>query len=469
MPIYPLRPVAALCLCTLLLPACSSQPKAPPAAEQAQKLQAAMDSGGYAPAGAQVTAEITETWDHDGQQIDIAMIAPTQPGRYPLLIYLPSLGEDATAGKLWRETWAKAGYAVFSLQPRNIGQALSELRTQKPAGADAPPPDEIADDDSDEDTDKKGDRPSRSARSSELRYLGHEFFAVDALKLRMQQLYWTYRQLRSRIETAQAPFAGADLSRVVLAGYDLGAQTVTAVLGENFSTPLPENRDIHPLAAIVLSPSIDLAEGNVRSRFQNLDLPMLVVTGSDDNDPYAISSGSARAAAWEFSPSGGKYLLQLSGDVHGLLAGSDMGGRLNARQRQKEDGGGGWFGGGRGNFTGNAANPANPGNGGQGPFANGYFGQGNQPAAAGPADSSLQYGGGSGHGHGGGRQGGPGMGGDGEEGKTGRELGYKQVAAVFSASCAFLDQIVKGDDFAQFWLNDKANTWLDRAGVMKVR
>ena len=60
-------------------------------------------------------------------------------------------------------------------------------------------------------------------------------------------------------------------------------------------------------------------------------------------------------------------------------------------------------------------------------------------------------------------------GGKGDSEKRNLELGYKQVAAVYSASTAFLDKVVKNDDFAQFWINDKAETWLDRVGQLKVR
>ena len=49
------------------------------------------------------------------------------------------------------------------------------------------------------------------------------------------------------------------------------------------------------------------------------------------------------------------------------------------------------------------------------------------------------------------------------------DLGYKQVAAVFSISSAFLDTVIKNDEFAQFWINEKANGWLERAGSLKVR
>lgn len=49
------------------------------------------------------------------------------------------------------------------------------------------------------------------------------------------------------------------------------------------------------------------------------------------------------------------------------------------------------------------------------------------------------------------------------------DLGYKHVAAIFSASTAFLDAVVKNDEFARFWLDDKASNWLGKAGSLRIR
>ncbi len=438
-----------LTLWVLLSSGCSSRPKILSLEEQQEKLGTIMDTGGYATASALQIASNREVWMHNGNELEVLMTAPTGGGAYPLIIYLPSLGEDATSGKLWRETWAKAGYAVFSMQPLAIGQALKDLGPERSGGKRKSSWFSSADD-SDDDTDAKEEsasdkhgegekRHSKSGRSSELRYLGHEYFAPDALKKRMEQLFWAYQQLQLRIGLGAPLYAAADVSKVILAGYDLGAQTVTAVLGEDFMTKLPGNTELQPVAALVLSPSIDLAEGNVRNRFQKLQLPLLVITGSEDNDPYAISSASVRTAVWEFSPPGGKYLLSLTGNVHSLLAGANLGGGLV-------------MGGGR--VGGDAVDKNKGGNRGDN-----------------WSELSNQYGGGSGGG--GHRQGSNSngwFGGSKDGGKReNSDLGYKQVAAVYSVTSAFLDAVVKNDDFAKFWLKDKASNWLERAGVLKNR
>lgn len=420
-------PLLALSLC-----ACSFfRPSLPGREEQSEKLAEAMAKGGYAPARGFEIDSKHDIWMHDGKELDVSMTTPKAPGIYPLIVYLPSLGEDSRAGKLWRETWAKAGYVVFSVQPLAISRALKELGStmevapgESDAGEGLVSPDEDGTRPSEEESGgwfgEKRRRPSRTARNSELRYLGHEYFATDHLKNRMEQLFWAYRQAKIRGDLRQPSFASADFSKVILAGYDLGAQTVMATLGESFDTPMPVDSELKPVAAMVLSPSVNLATGNVRSRFQNLNLPILVVTGTEDNDPYAISSSSVRTAVWEYAPAGSKYLLLLKGGSHRLLSGSEMGGRF-----------------------------ARNGHGGYGGMPSDGMGEGRTGGGRGMESMSGGF--------------------PIEGGRSDPDLGYKQVAAIYSASTAFLDSVVKNDRFARFWLEDKVNPWLGGAGSLNVR
>jgi hypothetical protein len=114
-----------------LLASCSMRSTQPSVEVQTQKLAETLSKGGYV-AGAEIEIEsLRDVWIHDSTQLDTMMTMPTAVGNYPLIIYLPSLGEDANAGRIWRETWAKAGYAVFSLQPVLTAQALKEVEAMK--------------------------------------------------------------------------------------------------------------------------------------------------------------------------------------------------------------------------------------------------------------------------------------------------------------------------------------------------
>jgi len=423
--------IAVLSSC-LFLSACSTRLHLPGSDGEAEQLAMALESSGYKSPRSFEIASVHEIWKHAQGDIDVVMTAPTESGRYPLIIYQPSLGEDANAGRLWREAWAKAGYAVFSMQPVAMSQALKQL---------APERRRQADDSSwalggllSSDKEKAKLRAARVARQSELRYLGHQYFAVDALKVRMEQLLWGYQQVKIRAGLKQPLFAAAAVDQVILAGYDLGAQTVAAALGEDFKTTLPNLSELKPLAAIMLSPSVDSAEGKANKRFQALQLPMLAITGIEDNDPYGISAVALRSVIWEASPPGDKFLLSLKGGWHPLLSGSNKDGYFKP------------------GFDDDDAEEAEIGN----------------PEAASQLQEfgSNQLGDHS-------RAGGPGIhaGPHFRDGGNPRqaEMIYKQLAAIISSSLAFLDATVKKDEFSRFWLQEKANPWLERAGILKSR
>ncbi|MCK9397069.1 MAG: hypothetical protein M0Q44_15935 [Methylobacter sp.] len=412
--------------CTAFLTGCFFRPSPPTPEEQSEKIEQFISKGGYASKRTYTIDSVRETWRHDGQTIEVSMLAPTAKGRYPLIVYLPGLGEPADGGRLWRETWAKAGYAVFSIQPVEIGVALKELAPMhgKPGDNEEPGmPDEDR------------SRPSKAAINSELHYLGHEYFSQASLKKRIDHLLWAYSELKPRAKADQGLFAAADISRLIVAGYDIGAQTAAAMIGEKFDGVLPQPQDFKPLAAILFSPSVDMALGSVATRYQAISIPLLVVTGSEDDDPYGISSPYVRTAIWEYAPRGNKYLLLLNKGSHQLLAGSPLSHQQEPGATQEPD--------------------EKPG-----------------PDDAMPRFGSHFQGGADGMG-GGGRAGGPpggmGRGRPPHGGMQDSERDARHIAAVFSISGAFLDSISKSDTLAQSWLSQKANQWLKKPSNLKIK
>lgn len=267
-----------------------------------------------------------------------------------------------------------------------------------------------------EDSDGKPKRPSRAARNSELHYLGREFFAPAGLQMRVEQLLWAYRQLKPRVRADQSLFARIDLSRVIVAGYDVGAQTAAAMVGESYAIKRPQNSDFKPQAAMLFSPYVDSAVGSSRQRYSQIDLPLLAVTGSEDSDPYGLGFAQGRTAIWEFAQPGGKYLLDLKNANHRLLSG----GELAHRRRQSGLMGGGMR-------HGDYQDQGGPG--------------GPPPDGIGRSGSRLQD----------------------------EDMDYKHIAAILSTSVAFLDSAVKADSFAHVWLTGKKAKWLDKTATLKNR
>jgi len=418
--------------CAAFLTGCFFRPSPPTPEELSEKTGQIIAEGGYSAAQTYAIASTRETWRHDGQAVDISLLAPTAPGVYPLVIYLPGLGESADGGRLWRETWAKAGYAVFSVQPVEISEALKELAPMHGRPGDEQSSESPDDEDDSSDTDKS--RPSKAVRNSEMHYLGHEYFSPASLKKRINHLLWAYTQLKVRAKAGQTLFKAADLSRVVIAGYDIVGQTTAAVIGEKFETDLSQAQDFKPLAAIIFSPSVDMAQGNLAPHYKNISIPLLVVTGSEDDDPYGISSPYVRTAIWEYAPPGGKYLLVLNKGGHQLLSGTNLSHRQEPSPAQE---------------TGEKAGSGE---------AMQRFGMGNSFRGGGRRGGGGSSGGFTG-----------GMGRASHGGRPNNEQDFKHIAAVFSISTAFLDSVSKTDKSAQLWMSGKANQWLKKSGSLKIK
>jgi dienelactone hydrolase len=416
-----------LIACSAFMTGCFMSPSPLTPEQQSEKIGQYIAKGGYSAVVSYDIKSISETWRHDGQAVDISMLTPTTPGAYPLIIYLPGLGEQADEGKLWRETWAKAGYAVFSVQPLEIANALKVVT---PMSSDDKQPADSSWSLFTSSKDKDKAAALKAVRNSDLRYLGHEYFSQASLIKRINHVLWAYAQLQQRTKAKQGLFAAADLSRVVIAGYDIGAQTAAAMIGEKYDAILPQAPDFIPLAAILLSPSVDIALGDVTTRYQNISIPLLAVTGTEDDDPYAISTPYARTAIWENAPPGNKCLLLLKKGNHQLFAGNNLSQKQesNAEQESVEK-----------PETGTAA-----------------------------PRFSNSYGGGGGKGHsGGGSQGGMGKSKGGSRQNGAQD--YNHVAAIFSVSIAFLDHVCKHDSVAGSWLSAKANPWLDKSASLKIK
>lgn len=408
--------LAAALACAMILSSCFFRPAPPNLDEQLEKTGQFISKGGYSGTHEFAIESTQDIWLRGNRAIEVSMLTPTEPGNYPLIIYLPGLGEHSDNGKLWREAWAKAGYAVFSLQPTELAEALKE------AGPMMPPQD---------DDDKPGlfsraqPRPSNGLRNSELHYLGREYFAQTRLQQRVDDLLWAYAQLKLKTYAGSDWFASADTSKVIVAGYDIGAQTVAAAIGETTDIDLSAAKDFKPMAAMLFSPSVDMAQGNVATRYKNISLPLLTVTGSEDNDPYGISSADVRTAIWEYAPKGHKYLLLLNKGGHELLSGSGL-------QYRQPPGGIG---------------PGSPPSGGAMPgFVDSFRDGGRHSGADGFPGGMARHG-----------------------VKRDGDQDARHIAAVFSVSDAFLDSIGKPGNNAETWLADKANQWLKKSATLKIK
>jgi len=214
------------------------------------------------------------------------------------VVYLPGLGEPSDAGLAWRQTWARAGYAVLGMQPAQFGTAIWS---------------------------------SSRARAGDFSGIARDAFAAKSLAMRAQILQDAFAQV-SRRQRGPA-FAQIDLSRIVVAGFDLGAQTAQLVAGENVRGVEALRFPDAVKGVIVLSPYADRA--SVESNFQAIRLPVLAITSGQDVDTYRlIASPSMRRTPFEYMPPGHKYLVVLSSAAHGVLSGSGPAGPRDSKDAE---------------------------------------------------------------------------------------------------------------------------------------
>lgn len=277
MPRFPLPRTLAL-LISLALLGCTGgrapqRPQAP--APQAQHLAQAqaLSARGYMPAQQENVSFSPHSLLVQGEKLPLALTAPSRGQALPVVLYLPGLGESEQGGALWRQAWARAGYAVLSVQPL------------------------------DDDATAWG---SELARAAEFKTLARQRHAASAARLNKLEALW--QELRRRADAGEPEFARLDLNRMAIAGYDLGAQTALLLAGRF-------------RASILLSPAVAPGE-EAAERYAGIQTPVLSISARQDLDPSGfIESAELRQLPFRLMPAGDKYLLWLDGANHARLAG----------------------------------------------------------------------------------------------------------------------------------------------------
>lgn len=343
---------------------------------------------------------IEDHWLNGSRRLDITFWAPEASGKYPLIVYLPGLGQDSDAAPLWREAWVKAGYAVLAVQRGTDAKALNNLS---------------------------------AADQADLKSIGHDHFNAANLEGRVADAIEALRVVEERSRSGKSPYSSAETAHWVLAGFDLGAQTVQAILGENVKSAKLPSALPQPMAAILLSPHVDLSKGGMQHRFERIKSPLLVITGTDDHDPWGMTAPSVRVAPWQQSQSGEKYLLTLTNGTHRQLAGIDP---LSAKPEDQEMDPDALL---KSEEESMASNHPAPG------------GKGNSAVPG--RGRATQFG----------------------DARRGFGLGYDphhyghQLAIIETVSTAFLNAQSRNDARARAWLTQGAKSWIGTAAELRVR
>jgi len=271
-----------------LLSGCASEAPQPPKPDAAKVKQFA--GRGYLTDDRYNVATTFATWIVGERNFDIAFTVPAKQGAFPLLIYLPALGEGRNAGESLRTAWAQAGYAVMSIQP------LAE--------------------------DAKA-WSSERARIGDFTALAHDRYSATAMTARLDALHMILVELARR-QHGEAPLDRFDLTHVAIIGYDIGAYTAMIVAGENLRGVTKPALPFPIKAVIALSPYSGFSGAAFEDRYSGIMGPVLSVTSDSDTDSLGlVTSPSVRKAPFQYMPAGNKYLLTLSSITHSAIGGGN--------------------------------------------------------------------------------------------------------------------------------------------------
>ena len=317
------------------------------------------------------------TWQFDKQSVGVTWLAPVSHERVPLIIYLPGLGESASAGEEWRASWAQAGYAVLSIQGNAYGPAVFATPL---------------------------------AQAGDFRAMASNGFSNASLRDRLSIVQKVVSEVQARAAKGDAQLAAIDWNQVVVAGFDLGAQTAAVMVGAH-EPGTASGVDVQPKAALLLSPYVEA--GAKQEVFARINAPVLSITGPDDEDPFNwVNSYRQRQVLGESVTVAGSYQVELNRATHKTLSGTLLVTRPVPHELK-------------------APEPPPSSNQAKGKGHKSSSGGARGPMAAEPATDP------------------------------------KQVAAIRSISQAFLDSQLKHSSAASDWLQKSASGWLSDAGRMR--
>jgi hypothetical protein len=294
---------------------------------------------------------------------------------------------------------------------------------------------------------------SRRARAGDFEGIAREHFSIAAARARPDYVDHVIEEIKRRVNARIAPFSAVDATRVVLAGFDLGAQTIAIAMGVTPSEAPARRLGWNIRALVLISPYVDRADQDMRVHYSSLGAPILVVTGQIDVDPFHLLPEAAmRQVAWKNMPSGDKHLLVLAGGSHAMLAGSswtdsDWNGAIGAIVPEGEHRGQSQSGGrkrkGSGYYSLDAARSTVLAATEDDPRPNGDGGARVERQSEGrrtPGQPAGQ-----------------------------RMFDARQIAIVQAVSTAFLDAAVKSNDGAQQWLAKDAGRWIGPSAMLRSK
>lgn len=235
-----------------------------------------------------------------GRSLPVRLFLPAQKAPAPVILFSHGLGGSREGSNYLGQHWSSRGYVTVFLQHPG----------------------------SDESVWKEQPRFHRLAAMKKAA-------SVKQFRNRIRDVHGTIDILEKFNRSPDSPLHNRlDLNVVGMSGHSFGAKTTQAVSGELFGKGgrFANFRDLRIDAALPMSPSPQ-KRADPEESFGTVEIPWLVMTGTEDGSPSAITDTSPadRLRVFPALPPGDKYELVLDGGQH--MAFTDRDSRGNKKQR----------------------------------------------------------------------------------------------------------------------------------------
>jgi predicted dienelactone hydrolase len=230
-----------------------------------------------------VTTVEEQVWDGKrNRRIPLLIYLPKTQSSRPVILFSHGLGGTRYGSSYLGKHWAGHGYvAVFLQHPGSDDQVWQSVPAQKRQGA------------------------LESAVS------GQNFL------LRVKDVPAVLDQLQRWNGQPDHPlFHRLDLAHVGMSGHSFGAVTTQAVSGQRFPGVGTQFTDRRIRSAVIFSPSSRRKGGRPSDAFGSVQIPWLLMTGTEDIASIGNIDMAARLAVYLALPPGRKYELVLAGGQH---------------------------------------------------------------------------------------------------------------------------------------------------------
>lgn len=265
-------------------------------------LAAAALGAAIGPARARAVTVLEGRWHDESRRRELPwrLRLPDGTEHLPLVLHSHGLGGSREGGAAWGQAWAASGIAVLHLQHPGSDRGVF---TRRSAGGPEPGAPAGA-----------GGALARAATPQQLmERVADVRFMLDQIERRAGE-GGPWRRLRG--------------DAIGMSGHSFGAHTALALAGQRHRVPLrglPAGGEARIRAFIAFSPASPRA-ASVHEAFGAIRRPTLLMTGSDDGDPFgSYATGEPRAAVYDGLPSaaqgGRRALLWLEGADHRSFGG----------------------------------------------------------------------------------------------------------------------------------------------------